>query len=109
MPWARTEPVRERILFIGAVNQGRASFTSVCATFGISPKTGYKWLAQFELEGVGGLEDRSRRPHGNSRAMPDDMASRILALRVEHPLWGPRKLVAWLSEHEPRWQLPAAS
>ncbi len=101
--------MRERALFIGAAQQKRTSFTSVCETFGISPKTGYKWLAAFEEHGLDGLRDRSRRPHGNCRALPPDLAERFLALRREHRTWGPRKLVAWLADHEPAWQSPAPS
>ena len=31
------------------------SMTELCARYGISRKTGYKWLARFDEEGRGGL------------------------------------------------------
>jgi len=101
--------MRERILFVGAAKQCLTPFTSLCTAFGISAKTGYKWLHQFEQGGADGLRDRSRRPHGNSRAISSRVAERLVTLRTKHPTWGPRKLVAWLEEHETHWELPAAS
>lgn len=109
MPWTRTDPVQERALFVGAVNQDRASFSSVCATFGVSRRTGYKWWNLFQREGVKGLEDRSRRPLRNNRAIDPKLADRFEALRREHPTWGPRKLVGWFELNEPGESYPAAS
>ena len=101
--------MREKIMFVGAAKRGATPFTSLCAAFGITPKTGYKWLHQFDRDGVDGLRERSRRPLGNSRAMAPDVADRLVELRKKHLTWGPRKLVAWLADHEPRWDLPAPS
>jgi len=99
----------QRALFVREVRAGALTMTQVCTLFGISRKTGYKWLARSEEGGRPALADRSRRPRGNSRAVPDDVAGRVLSLRREHPTWGPRKLVAWLDAREPHWELPAAS
>lgn len=109
MPWRETDRMKERLVFISTVHKGAASFSSVCAAFGIAPKTGYKWLHQFERAGLGGLQDRSRRPHGNSRAVADDVAERLIQLRRKKPTYGPKKLVAWLQANEPEWNLPAPS
>ena len=102
--------MREKVLFVGAAKQAKTSFRSLCAAFGIAPKTGYKWLHQFERRGVEGLAERSRRPRNNPRAVPAAMRSRLIALREQHPTWGPRKLVAWLDANEGGcWELPAPS
>lgn len=101
--------MKERLQFIAAVHRKAATFTSVCAAFGIAPKTGYKWLHQFEELGVRGLRDQSRRPHGNNRAIADDIAERLIDLRRENPTYGPKKLVAWLEMNEPEWDVPAPS
>jgi putative transposase len=101
--------MKERIVFVGAAKRRLSTFTSLCATFGISTKTGYKWLGQFECDGVDGLHEKSRRPKSNSRALAPDMRDRVLALRHKHSTWGPRKLVAWLEANEPHWELPAPS
>jgi putative transposase len=109
MPWAQTDTVSERLRFVTALRKRKTTFRSLCHAFGIAPKTGYKWLHEFEAAGPAGLEDRSRRPKSNGRAIPSDVAERLVRLRFEEPTWGPKKLVAWLEQNEPRWELPAPS
>ncbi len=109
MPWAETDPMNERLHFINAYFKRSSTFRSLCAAFGVAPKTGYKWLHQFEELGAPGLRDRSRRPKSNPRTVADDIGDRLQALRLEHPTWGPKKLVAWLEANEAGWKLPAPS
>lgn len=109
MPWAQTDPMTERLRFVTALRKRKSTFRSVCAAFGVAPKTGYKWLHQFEAEGPAGLRDRSRRPKGNSRAVSPAVAARLVELRREYDDWGPKKIVAWLEDNEPHWDIPAAS
>lgn len=109
MPWSQTDPMSERLRFVTTLRKRKTTFTSLCAAFGVAPKTGYKWLHQFELAGPAGLRDRSRRPKSNSRAIDAGIADRLLDLRREHPTWGPKKLVAWLGANEREWDLPAPS
>lgn len=40
----------------------RVNVTHLCRGLGIAPKTFYKWAARYRQEGLGGLEERSRRP-----------------------------------------------
>ncbi|MBK9519044.1 MAG: helix-turn-helix domain-containing protein [Anaeromyxobacter sp.] len=54
----------ERLRFVLAQRKNRSTFSSLCAAFGVAPKTGYKWLHQFEASGAAGLVDR---PAGPSR------------------------------------------
>src|SRR5215470_8029883 len=109
MPWAKTDAMTERLRFVTELRKRKSSFRSLCAAFGVAPKTGYKWLHQFESAGPAGLQDRSRRPHSNGRAISAAVAERLVELRGGHPTWGPKKLVAWLATHERGWQVPAAS
>lgn len=81
----------------------------LCRDFGISRKTGYKWLARYRGEGPAGLVDRSRAPHRTARAMPDAVAEAVIAARHRHPSWGPRKVKAWLEDRHPHQPWPAAS
>ena len=66
MPWKRTSPMNERIKFIARNLADEATMTELCAAFGISRKTGYKWLERYEAEGPRGLPDRSRRTYQHS-------------------------------------------
>ena len=109
MPWAETDAMSERLRFVTTARKNRSTFRSLCAAFGVAPKTGYKWLAAFEASGPAGLQDRSRRPKGNSRAMSSVLAERLVMLRKAKPTYGPKKLVAWLERNEPGWELPAPS
>lgn len=64
----------------------------LCRRWGISSATGYKWLGRFQAEGVSGLADRSRRPLTSPRRTPVELEDRVLAVRLEHPAWGGRKI-----------------
>ena len=109
MPWTKADPMSERLRFVLALRKRRSTFSSLCSAFGVAPKTGYKWMHQFEATGVAGLQDRSRRPKSNSRAISSAVAERVVALRHEYPNWGPKKLVGWLEEFERGSDWPAPS
>lgn len=108
MPWRATCPMDERMQFIAACLQGEESMSTRCRQFGISRKTGYKWLERYQAEGATGLRERSHAPQHQAQAVAASVAEAILALRAVHPYWGPRKLRAWLLQRRPgSW--PAAS
>jgi putative transposase len=109
MGWMETCAVDERMRFVMTVEKHEESFAAACRRFGVSRKTGYKWLARFEKAGVEGLLDRSRAPQHHPQAIPDPIAVRCLATRREHPTWGPLKVRAFLKRRAPRSELPAAS
>ena len=60
MPWKETCPMNERVKFIGLWLQDESSLAALCRDFGISRKTGYKWVERFTAEDLHGLENRSR-------------------------------------------------
>jgi putative transposase len=109
MPWRRTLPDDERLQFVVEAWEGLSCITDLCATFGVSTKTGHKWLTRFEKEGPAGLVDRSRAPHTHPQAVAAEVVERLLDVRRKHPRWGPRKILAWLTREEPTLALPAAS
>jgi transposase len=84
MPWKETGPMLERVRFVGAARRGELTMAELCAVFGISRKTGYKWLERFEQHGVEGLHEQSRRPVSNSRAVPDELVERLVKARQAH-------------------------
>ena len=77
------------------------TMAELCARYGVSRKTGYKWLDRFEEEGRAGLRDRSRASHQCPHRIPADVAAVICAARRQHPTWGPAKLLAWLRPRQP--------
>lgn len=108
MPWTETRPM-QRLDFIRACQAGTESFSALCRRFGISRKTGYKWLGRFEPSDPASLFDRSRAPHSHSRTVPPDIIGHLTALRQKHPDWGPKKLRMWLLNHQADFPVPAAS
>ena len=70
MPWTQNSAMEMRIQFIADYQRGLFSFAELCRRYGISRKTGYKWIDRFEREGSGGLMDRSHRtkhcPHATT-------------------------------------------
>jgi putative transposase len=109
MGWMETCAVDERMRFMMVLQERRDSFAHVCREFGVSRKTGYKWLERYEQEGVGGLCDRSRAPLHHPQAMTAAVAERCLDVRRAHPSWGPCKVLAYLERRFPRSDWPAAS
>jgi transposase InsO family protein len=101
--------VDERMRFVMAVEGREEAFAAVCRQFGVSRKTGYKWLERHREDGVAGLVDRSRAPLHHPQAVADEIAERCLWVRREHPTWGPVKVRAWLERRAPQTAWPAVS
>jgi transposase InsO family protein len=88
---------------------GRHSVAALCNAYGISEKTGHKWINRFKEEGRLGLSDRSRAPHDSPQKISLEVRREILALREKHPTWGPKKLRVVLRRRLPEKHWPAAS
>lgn len=105
----RTWTMHDRTHFVVAAQAHEDSMSELCRQFEISRKTGYKWRARFAAEGPAGLVDRTRIPHAYPHAMPPATREALLALRAQHPTWGPKKLCARLPVVCPGLPVPAAS
>jgi len=93
MPWKETCVMDQRTDFVFRVLRGTEPFRSVCREYGISSKTGYKWLNRFLDEGVDGLDDRSKRPNRHSKQLPEDVICKLIKLKLAHSGWGPKKIM----------------
>jgi putative transposase len=102
-------PMDLRREFVHEALGKRYSMTELCATYAISRKTGYKWLARFEQGGRAALHDQSRRPHHSPEAISDVIAEALVAARQRKPYWGARKLRKWLMKTQPRTVWPGRS
>lgn len=109
MTWKVTCVMEERFRLIEACEREEGSLTELCRRFGVSRKTGYKWLARYEEAGMEGLQDLSRAPHQHPNQVASEVEERVLELRREHPSWGPKKLYTWLARREPEIHWPARS
>jgi len=109
MGWKETSVVEERFRFIQDHRSGDWSLSELCRQYGVSRKTGYKWLERYEGQGLEGLQDQSRAPLHHPNEVMAEVAEAVLDLRRQHPLWGPEKLHAWLQRNAPEIVWPAPS
>jgi transposase InsO family protein len=92
MPWLETDVREQRIKFVMEAGQPGANRRALCATYGISPPTGYKWLHRVSTQGsLTALAEPSRRPHHSPRRTGARVTARVVALRQEFG-WAGRKL-----------------
>lgn len=109
MPWRESCAMDERVRFVGDWLAGEMSRTELCELYGISRKTGYKWIERYELMGAAGLVDRSCAPLEHGRTTAPELSEKIVELRRARPTWGPRKLVAKLERLHPDLAWPSHS
>jgi transposase InsO family protein len=91
MPWHTITMMTQRLEFVILATGSPIAFKELCGRYGVSRKTGYKWLARYEAGGAEALLDRSRKPHHSPRRVPTELAATVIALNLE-TTWGGRKL-----------------
>ena len=90
MPWHEVSLMDQRLEFVRLAAREGVNRRELCRRFGISARTGYKWLARHATGAS--LADRSRRPHASPRRCEDAIEAAILRERERHPAWGARKI-----------------
>lgn len=91
MPWKESHHTMERALFIQRILDGER-ITDLCKEFGISRKTGYKFLKRYQDYGEVGLLNESKRPLSLARITPEPIEKLVVDLRRKRPKWGASKL-----------------
>ena len=81
MRWKETCPMEERMVFVIEHGEGALSMAELCRCYGVSRKTGYKWIGRFATAGVDGLKDRSRAPHHHPHAVSAVVEEAVMAAR----------------------------
>ena len=109
MPFEESCAMDQRLRFITDHMSGEWSVTELCDRYGISRKTGHKWIGRYGRFGASGLVERPRAPLVHGRATAPELVAAIIALRRSRPSWGPRKLLAKLSERSPDLAWPSSS
>lgn len=97
MPWRESSVVDQRLEFVQLAAANSVPFAELCRRYGVKRDTGYKWLRRYRDEGVGGLADRSRKPHRSPGRTSAEMEELVCGVRRAHPAWGGRKIRAFLS------------
>jgi len=109
LPWKETKPMEERMKFITMYLADEWSISELCRYFGISRKTGYKWIERYDTVGIDGLKDRSRAPFNHPNAVSPEVEQAIVDLRRRKPKRGPKKLHTLLHSRCPEVRWPSVS
>jgi transposase InsO family protein len=109
MGWKETCAMEERVQFVHQWQEDEWNFAELCREFGVSRKTGYKWLKRYQKDGMDGLADQPRARHEHPNAVSVEVERAVLGARSAHPRWGPAKLRAWLQRRQPGVGWPAVS
>jgi transposase InsO family protein len=103
--------MEQRLQLVRDYRSGFFTMTELAEQYGISRKTGYKWVDRYVAADadVGTLSDRSRRPHNSPSAVEGAVVDALIALRRRHPRWGPKKLLTLGRKQHPPWAWPSRS
>lgn len=86
--------------FVEIAEKREEPFSSICARFGVSRTTGYKWLKRYRERGVAGLVEQSRRPKSSPRKIPESVEDLVHSLRRENPDWSGVRIAEELKAKE---------
>lgn len=89
MPWEEKTVKEQRQSFVEAAKQS-TNFSALCREFGITRKTGYKWL---ERAASGeSLEDKSHARKDIGNKTDSSIEQLILSMRDKNPGWGAKTI-----------------
>ncbi len=108
MPWQEDTRMSLRKEFVHLAQQQKLPLAELCRRFGISRKTGYKWLDRATCPNERDFADRSRRPHSSPCQTPRAIEKQVVRVRQRHPAWGGRK-IAHVLKREGLVEVPAPS
>jgi len=94
MPWIERQVKMLREEFIRRSMEDDRNISDLCEEFGISRKTGYKWIKRYQEDGC--LEDRSKRPLRLGSKTANWVEELIIETRHERPRWGAQKIQSYL-------------
>ena len=109
MPWNETTAMDQKVQFVSDYLRNRFTMSDLCDRYGVSRKTGYKWIDRYLIHGPAGLGDRTRRPHSHPNQIDPIVVNALLQMRLKHPRWGGKKLLVKVGDKHPDWALPACT
>jgi putative transposase len=108
MPWKEVNPMQQRVFFITDYLRQTMSLSGLCAQYGVSRKTGYKWIERYRSLGLEGLTEASSRPLHSPDKTPYRIEQSIIELRqqfMDPP--GSKKIHTLLARHYPVELIPS--
>jgi len=98
MPWKEVSIMSQRKEFVMLAMKEGSNIRGLCRRYGISSRTGYKWIGRYREQGETGLENQSRRPLHSPRQSSGEVEVAVLEVRQENPRWGGRKIARVLKD-----------
>ena len=90
MPWKETGLAQMRKEFVERALSGEKSKAALCREYGITRRTGDKWIARFTAGES--LENQARRPFHSPNRTDEGIETAIVAYRNDHPAIGAMKI-----------------
>ena len=110
MSWKVVNPMQQKVLFIADYLRQVASLSELCRQYGISRKTGYKWIQRFDEQGADGLNEQSRKPAHCPAQTPYPIRQAIIELRQQFQITpGAKKIQVLLARRYPNEVIPSKS
>lgn len=101
--------MQERAVFIRAWEAEVFTMKGLCEHFGVSRKTGYKWVNRYRRGDPESLADRSTAPRTCPHKTSPEVEAVIIRMRRRHKRWGPKKIIEELKKRHPKESWPAVS
>jgi putative transposase len=109
MPWNETNAMEQRIQFIRDWLDRKHTVIDLCALYGISRKSAYKWIDRYQHEGPDWVLDRSHAAKVVHNKTAPEVEQSLMQMRSLHPTWGARKLGHQVGLQQPALMLPHES
>lgn len=97
MSWKEMDTMDLRKEFVLLAQQEGSNKRQLCRRYGISSRTGYKWIKRYQERGEAGLQNESKRPRSSPRKTSEKVEQAILKKREETG-WGGRKIAKVLEK-----------
>ncbi|MDA2921302.1 IS481 family transposase [Desulfobacterota bacterium AH_259_B03_O07] len=101
--------MEERARFVLDVEVAEMSVAELCRRYGVSRKTGHKWIRRYRAEGFDGIRERRSRPHTCPHKTSPEWEERMITERLNHSSWGPKKIRDVLERKGWEGKIPAVS
>jgi transposase InsO family protein len=109
MPWKETSVMETRFEFVLRAFKSTVNFRELCRKYGVSTKTGYKWLKRFEELGAAGLEDQPTAAKNIRNKTDEKTQNRLLRIKDKHKAWGAKKIQVVYQRKYPGEHVPCRS
>ena len=107
MTWKGETMEDIRYKFVISVQNDLITFTELCKAYGVSRKTGYKWLNRYYEGGREALNDLLRAPLSRPRDLTEEVKNSILEVALLRSKWGAKKLRRLLMNDHPEVKWPS--